>query len=146
VSNDINNGIQYFRAIDLPRNLRSKQVFIDAQFINSEGNVETKRIGLYHLTAFRELANLGIKLETKTFEEGETYDSVLKAKKSKQEEIETTLLRYIDQGNVKEIMQYIPEIYIPEGYTLQQISYICKDEERLTTNNYTNAFGIKNMN
>ena len=55
-------------------------------------------------------------------------------------------MRYIDQGNVKEIMQYIPEIYIPEGYTLQEISYICKDEERLTTNNYTNAFGIKNMN
>ena len=145
VSTEIKNGAVYVKAIDLPRNLRSKQVFIDAQFINEYGEIINQRIGFYHLNSFKKLAALGIKLENSDYVNGETEESVLKAKKELQNEIEQKLLPIIYQGNVNSSI-LLEELEIPEGYSLNNISYICKDEERLTTNNYTNVFGIKNMN
>lgn len=46
---------KFVRAIDLPRNLRSKHVFVDVTLDNGG----TQRIGLYHLNSYKQLAKLG---------------------------------------------------------------------------------------
>ena len=137
---------KFVRAIDLPRNLRSKHVFVDVTLDNSD----TQRIGLYHLNSYKQLAKLGRWLgnndSTKIYETDNvkwTYEQVLEEKKNLQRFIEDKLLPAIANKNIKNLQDELP------GTITNQIvdfKYICKDEERLTTNNYTNVFGGSKMN
>lgn len=142
VNNNILNGIVYVRAIDLPRNLRSKQVFI------SDG---TTRIGMYYLKTMQEIAKIGILLnryeKDKTTpliynNEEKTYTELLKAKKDAQYYFNNVVLKAISDNNIQVINTELPDGIDP----IESFTYEFNEEERLTTNNYSNAFGINNMN
>ena len=137
---------KFVRAIDLPRNLRSKHVFVDVTLDNGE----TKRIGLYHLNSYKQLAKLGRWLgnndSTKIYETDNvkwTYEQVLEEKKNLQRFIEDKLLPAIANKNIKNLQEELPSTITDQ---IVDFKYICKDEERLTTNNYTNVFGGSKMN
>lgn len=137
---------KFVRAIDLPRNLRSKHVFVDV--ILDNGQVE--RIGLYHLNSYKKLAALGRWLgKHKSGDIYEidniklTYEQALEEKKNMQNKIESELLPAIAHKRIKNLQSELP---LSITNNIVDFRYVCKDEERLTTNNYTNVFGGIKMN
>lgn len=171
IKNDIllNNGI-YVRALDRPRNLRSKQVYLD---VATQAGQEYK-IGMYHLTIMQNIAALGnvigagkitteeelnvvknilnnlyLSLSEK-YKPGdndlskEDLDVILKGKQLLQKKFEDEILPAIANGNLSVIESEIRDIIGEDS--LQYFEYTFKEEERLTTNNYSSAFGIQNMN
>ena len=52
---EITSGIDYIKAIDLPRNLRSKRCFVD---------VNGARVGLYYFKTLQEISKIGNSLDT----------------------------------------------------------------------------------
>ena len=148
VSDAIANGGLFVRALDLPRNLRSKRVFIDTNL---------GRVGLYHLNSFKELAEISKQLndlseiritDTMSDEEiaiatenNDRYNSLLAAKKEKQSYIENVLLKGLAARNLNVLVNELPF-----AEPISDFEYVVYDDERITTNNYSNAFGIKDMN
>lgn len=141
---EILEGIQYVKAIDLPRNLRSKQAFIDIIIKNGQ-----RRIGMYHFKTMQEIAqvselltsmdkNESIEFNQQTY----TYDALFKHKKDLQVYFNEVVLPAISNLDTNVIQSELPFITEP----IETFSYIIKEEERLTTNNYSNVFGISNMN
>jgi hypothetical protein len=53
------------------------------------------------------------------------------------------LLPAIANKNIKNLQEELPSTITDQ---IVDFKYICKDEERLTTNNYTNVFGGSKMN
>lgn len=145
VRDDILNGGIYVKAIDRPRNLRSKQVYID--ITTSNGN--SRRIGMYHFATMQKISNLGIALDGKTLTK-EQKDIILKEKKELQHYFENIVLPAIAENNINVLQEELVNILdysIPESPELLiSFEYVVREEERLTTNNYSRVFGIKNMN
>jgi hypothetical protein len=162
------NGAIYVRALDRPRNLRSKQVYLDV-ITQSD---EVKRIGMYHLNIMQNIASLGNVIGSKkinTQEElnviknilnnlyislNENYklgttlskedlESILTGKQKLQKKFEDEILPAIADGNLSVVES---EIFDIVGEPIKSFKYTFKEEERLTTNNYSSALGIKNMN
>jgi hypothetical protein len=132
INNDILSGAKYYRAIDLPRNLRPKQAYLE---------VNGMRIGMYYLNTFREIFRLG---------KNPTSENVIK-KKQLQQYVEQVLLPAIHavingRGTIEQQELIANEIPINIPVDFSSIKYITKNSERLTTNNYSNVFGIQNMN
>lgn len=132
INNDILSGAKYYRAIDLPRNLRPKQAYLEVNGI---------RIGMYYLNTFREIFRLG---------KNPTSENVIK-KKQLQQYVEQVLLPAIHavingRGTIEQQELIASEIPINIPVDFSSIKYITKNSERLTTNNYSNVFGIQNMN
>jgi hypothetical protein len=157
-----NNAI-YVRALDRPRNLRSKQVFLDV--ITNNG--EQVKIGMYHFQTMQKIAALGIMLneakELKSINEINLVNSILgtdfklgdkltdndkeriiKAKRSQQKKFEDEILPAIANNKLEIISTELSDIL--HDAQIVSFNYRLNEEERLTTNNYGSAFGIRNMN
>ena len=137
---NILKGFVYVKAVDLPRNLRSKQAFI------SDG---TTKIGMYHFKTMQKIALVGNILEdmdksetTILDDKSYTYQELVQYKKSLQSHFNEIILPAIASKDVSIINKELPEGVSP----MSNFEYIIKEEERLTTNNYSNSFGIDNMN
>lgn len=163
IRDDILNGAIYVRALDRPRNLRSKQVFLDV--ITNNG--EQVKIGMYHFQTMQKIAALGIMLneakELKSINEINLVNSILgtdfklgdkltdndkeriiKAKRSQQKKFEDEILPAIANNKLEIISTELSDILHDEQVV--SFNYRLNEEERLTTNNYGSAFGIRNMN
>lgn len=132
INDNILSGVKYYRAIDLPRNLRPKQAYLEVNGI---------RIGMYYLNTFREIFRLG---------KNPTFENVIK-KKQLQQYVEQVLLPAIHavingRGTIEQQELIAREVPINIPIDFSSIKYITKNAERLTTNNYSNVFGIQNMN
>lgn len=141
VREDILAGDIYVKAIDLPRNLRSKRVYIDA--IQEDGT--TTRIGLYHTKTLQEIAYYGNLIEAgENIEINGVVRNVEYFKKEKerlQDRLNNIILPALKNGDVNIISEEIPFIENIIGF-----DYVAFNSERATTNNYSNKFGIPNMN
>lgn len=141
VREDILAGAIYVKAIDLPRNLRSKRVYIDA--IQEDGT--TTRIGLYHTKTLQEIAYYGNLIEAgENIEINGVVRDVEYLKKEKerlQDRLNNIILPALKNGDINIISEEIPFIENIVGF-----DYVAFNSERATTNNYSNKFGIPNMN
>lgn len=79
ISSEIDSGVLYFRAIDLPQNLRSKRVFaniswnsirefedVDTGELKTVSIEHSRKIGVYHFQTYKMLQLLGKLLDGKT--------------------------------------------------------------------------------
>lgn len=139
VRDEILSGVTYIKAIDLPRNLRSKRAFIDVT--TADNNVV--RVGLYHLKTLQEISKVGDALSGDLIYNGEvwTKQDLIKRKNELQTYWEDIVLKAIDEKNINVLSEELPEGLLPIN-----ISYIVFNDERATTNYYSNKFGINNMN
>lgn len=138
-TNEILSGITYIKAIDLPRNLRSKRAFID---------INGNRVGLYHFKTLQEIANIGDALSGDLVYQGELWNKqkLIDKKSELQSYWEDVVLKGIFDKNIDVIISELPENVNIGDNQNADISYIVFNEERATTNNYSNKFGIRNMN
>lgn len=141
VREDILAGDIYVKAIDLPRNLRSKRVYIDA--IQEDGT--TTRIGLYHTKTLQEIAYYGNLIDAgENIEINGVVRDVEYLKKEKerlQDRLNNIILPALKNGDINVISEEVPFIENIVGF-----DYVAFNSERATTNNYSNKFGIPNMN
>lgn len=152
VSDEIKNGVKYVKAIDLPRNLRSKRAFIDVT--TTEGNII--RIGLFHFKTLRLISDIGDILDdnvdiTKYPQDQNgniLYNGIYrdksffsKEKRRLQNYFNETVLKGIKDKNINIISSEIPD-----NINIKDFNYVVYNAEKATTNNYSNKFGIKNMN
>ena len=125
----------------MPRNLRSKRVFIDA--IQEDGT--TTRIGLYHTKTLQEIAYYGNLIEAgENIEINGVVRDIEYLKKEKerlQDRLNNIILPALKNGDINIISEEIPFIENIVGF-----DYVSFNSERATTNNYSNKFGIPNMN
>ncbi len=133
VHENIMNGTKYVRALDLPRNLRSKRCFVE---------INGQKHNLYFFKTLREIMNLGIQIEeaTKKGADKAIIDELYEQKKDKQLYFEQVVLPSIKDPEIIE-----QELGIQKEL-IQSIEYVSFDSERLTTNYYENSFGIRDMN
>lgn len=139
-----NRNVSYVKAIDLPRNLRAKRAWIQ---------VGDTKVSIYHFKTMQQIASTGIMIEyvmdSKNGIKGEfefdgriyTLDSLRKYKSELQKRFNEIILKAIFDKDLSIVKTELPE-------TLQYIEdfeYKISNDEIVTTNNYTNAFGIKNM-
>ena len=141
-SNDIRNGLAtYVKAIDKPRNLRSKHAFVDLTL--EDGSKQ--RIGLFHFKTYKDIMEVGRAIDGDHIYKDELRNvrELIRIKKELQDTWENTILTGIDKHNLDIIRDELPEEYqIP----IQSMDWVVFNDERLTTNNYSNKFGIQNMN
>lgn len=141
---NIKKGMVYVRAIDLPRNLRSKLAFV-----NVDHNGTKERISIYHFKTMQKIAMVSQLLDDKKTSypveiEGIQYDKqgLANLKKELQNYFADTVLVAIHDKNLP-----IIQSELPSGVPLiEDFDYEIYEEERLTTNNYAKVFGIKGMN
>lgn len=140
VRDNILKGFTYVRALDLPRNLRSKQAFI------TNGS---EVIGMYHFKTMQQIADISNILDsmgkndtTNYNGQSYTFQELFNLKKSLQKYFSDVVLNAIASKNTEIINKELPEGVTP----MDTFEYVIKEEERLTTNNYRNAFGIDGMN
>lgn len=122
VSNNIRHGAKYVRALDLPRNLRSKRCFVD---------VNGRRYNLYFFKTMREMMDPITSYERK-LELQEHLEQYVLPKLANPTEINDIVIEELEIDTTIQPIQYA--------------KYVSFDSERLTTNYYENNFGIRDMN
>lgn len=138
-SDEIKAGIVYVKAIDLPRNLRSKRAYVDVTI-----NDKVYRIGLWHFKTMKEIANAANAGDYTRKEELQNYmNDVILPGIHRQNEVDLKNIRdELDESlflNTEDPLNLI-------SYNISKVQYVSLNSERITTNNYSNKFGIPSMN
>lgn len=144
----LSNQYIYIKALDVPRNLRAKRVYLSVK--NKYG--EKQLVGFYHLNIMKQLANIG-NLITSTSDVNERT-RLINEKKKIQKNLDDNILPILSKLYARNTELTGREINIlneqlPEELQITNsldIDYVSTDSETLETNNYANVFGDPNMN
>lgn len=117
-------------ALDKPRNLANMQAFLKVQF--DDGTEEM--INMYFLPILRYIFDGGY-----VDEFGRTI-----SKDTLQNNYQNFILPAIQEGNVDILSDQFKQLFGHKG--IKSFEYVQFDQERFTTNNYSNVFGDNQMN